>query len=118
MSQKKVARLRRASKTRNRIRRQGILRLCVFKSPRHFYAQIIDQNVGQVVVSASTIEPDFKKQHASGGNIDAAVKLGARLADKARQAGVIEVAFDRSGYKYHGRIKAMADAAREGGLKF
>ena len=100
MSQKKVARLRRASRTRNRIRRQGALRLCVFKSPRHFYAQIIDQNVGQV------------------GNIDAAVKLGARLADKAREAGVIEVAFDRSGYKYHGRVKAMADAAREGGLKF
>ena len=118
MSQKKVARLRRASRTRNRIRRQGVLRLCVFKSPRHFYAQIIDQNVGQVVVSASTIEPDFKKLYANGGNIDAAVKLGARLADKAREAGVIEVAFDRSGYKYHGRVKAMADAAREGGLKF
>ena len=90
----------------------------MFKSPRHFYAQIIDQNVGQVVVSASTIEPDFKTQLANGGNIDAAVKLGARLADKARDAGVIEVAFDRSGYKYHGRVKAMADAAREGGLKF
>ena len=118
MSQKKVARLRRASRTRNHIRRQGVLRLCVFKSPRHFYAQIIDQNVGQVVVSASTIEPDFKTQLANGGNIDAAVKLGARLADKARDAGVIEVAFDRSGYKYHGRVKAMADAAREGGLKF
>ena len=118
MSQKKVARLRRASRTRNRIRRQGVLRLCVVKSPRHFYAQIIDQNVGQVVVSASTIEPDFKTQLGNGGNIDAAVKLGARLADKAREAGVIEVAFDRSGYKYHGRVKAMADAAREGGLKF
>ena len=118
MSQKKVARLRRASRTRSRIRRQGAMRLCVFKSPRHFYAQIIDQDVGQVVVSASTIEPDFKKQLVSGGNIDAAVKLGARLADKAREAGVIEVAFDRSGYKYHGRVKAMADAAREGGLKF
>ena len=118
MSQKKVARLRRASRTRNRIRRQGVLRLCVFKSPRHFYAQIIDQTVGQVVVSAATIEPDFKTQLANGGNIDAAVKLGARLADKARDVGVIEVAFDRSGYKYHGRVKAMADAAREGGLKF
>ena len=118
MSQKKVARLKRASRTRNRIRRKGAMRLCVFKSPRHFYAQIIDQDVGQVVVSASTIEPDFKKQYANGGNIDAAVKLGARLADKAREAGVIEVAFDRSGYKYHGRVKAMADAAREGGLKF
>ena len=118
MSQKKVARLRRASRTRNRIRRQGVLRLCVFKSPRHFYAQIIDQNAGRVVVSASTIESDFKKQLVNGGNIDAAVKLGARLADKAREAGVGEVAFDRSGYKYHGRVKAMADAAREGRLKF
>ena len=118
MSQKKVARLRRASKTRNRIRRQGAMRLCVFKSPRHFYAQIIDQDIGQVVASASTIEPDFKKQLASGGNIAAAVKLGARLADKALEAGVREVAFERSGYKYHGRVKAMADAAREGGLKF
>ena len=118
MSQKKVARLRRASKARNRIRRQGAMRLCVFKSPRHFYAQIIDQDVGQVVVSASTIEPDFKQQRASGGNIHAAVQLCGSLANKAREAGVIEVAFDRSGYKYHGRVKAMADAAREGGLKF
>ena len=118
MSQKKVARLRRAAKTRNRIRRQGVLRLCVFKSPRNFYAQIIDQNAGQVVVSASTIEPDFKKQIVNGGNVDAASKLGARLADKAREAGVKEVAFDRSGFKYHGRVKAMAEAAREGGLKF
>ena len=118
MSQKKVARLRRASRTRNRIRRQGVMRLCVFKSPRHIYTQIIDQNLGQVVVSASTIEPDFKKEIKSGGNIDAAVKIGARLADKAREAGVVEVAFDRSGYKYYGRVKAMADAAREGGLKF
>ncbi len=118
MSHKKNARLRRASKARHRIRRLGAMRLCVFKSPKHFYAQIIDQDVGQVVVSASTIEPDFKKKLASGGNVDAAVKLGARLADKAREAGVREVAFDRSGYKYHGRVKAMADAAREGGLKF
>ena len=118
MSHKKNARLRRASKARHRIRRLGAMRLCVFKSPKHFYAQIIDQDVGQVVVSASTIEPDFKKQLASGGNVNAAVKLGARLADKAREAGVREVAFDRSGYKYHGRVKAMADAAREGGLKF
>ena len=118
MSQKKVARLRRASRSRNRIRRQGVMRLCVFKSPRHFYAQIINQDIGQVVVSASTIEADFKKQVTSGGNIDAAVKLGVRLAEKAREAGVSEVAFDRSGYKYHGRVKAMADAAREGGLKF
>ena len=118
MSQKKVARLRRASRTRNRIRRQGVMRLCVFKSPRHFYAQIINQDLGQVVVSASTIEPDLKKQLTGGGNIEAAVKLGTRLVDKALEAGVREVAFDRSGYKYHGRVKAMADAAREGGLKF
>ena len=118
MTTKKQARLRRSSKTRARIRRLGSYRLCIYRSPRHVYAQIIDQSIGQVVVSASTIEPDFKKQLASGGNIDAAVKLGARLADKAREAGVREVAFDRSGYKYHGRVKAMADAAREGGLKF
>ena len=116
MSQYKVARLRRASRTRNRIRVQGALRLCVFKSPRHFYAQIIDQNVGQVVVSDSTIEPDFKTQLANGGNLDAAVKLGARLADKARDAGVIEVPLDRSGYKYHGRDQALADAHREAGV--
>lgn len=118
MSQKKAARSRRASKTRNRIRRQGALRLCVFKSPRHFYAQIIDQDQDRVVVSASTTEREMKEKLATGGNIEAAGVLGQRLAQKAILAGVTEVAFDRSGFKYHGRIKAMADAAREGGLKF
>ena len=118
MSQKKVARLRRASRARNRIRRQGVMRLCVFKSPRHFYAQIIDQDQGRVVVSASTTQSDFRKQHSYGGNIEAAGALGKHLAEKALEAGVNKVAFDRSGFKYHGRIAALADAAREAGLSF
>ena len=118
MSNKKVMRLRRASSTRNRIRRQLGMRLTVYKSPRHFYAQIIDQEQGRVVVSASTTQSEFRKLHGYGGNIGAAGALGKHLAEKALGAGVEKVAFDRSGFKYHGRVKAMADAAREAGLKF
>ena len=118
MSEKKTMRMRRASKTRSRIRRQRGMRLTVFRSPRHFYAQIIDQDQGRVVVSASTTQSDFRKQHSYGGNIEAAGALGKHLAEKALGTGVHKVAFDRSGFKYHGRIKAMADAAREAGLKF
>ena len=118
MSNKKVMRMRRASKTRSRIRRQRGMRLTVYKSPRHFYAQIIDQEHGRVVVSASTTQSEFRKLHSYGGNIEAASALGKHLAEKALGVGVQKVAFDRSGFKYHGRLKAMADAAREAGLKF
>ncbi|MBO67579.1 MAG: 50S ribosomal protein L18 [Acidiferrobacteraceae bacterium] len=119
MTSRKTSRLRRASKTRARIRRVGANRLSVFRSPRHVYAQIIESGEsGRVLVSASTIEPDVRAKYKNGGNIDAASFVGERLATKAKEAGLSKVAFDRSGYKYHGRVKALADAAREAGLKF
>ena len=97
----------------------GANRLSVFRSPRHVYAQIIEPGAtGRVLVSASTIEPDVRAQYSNGGNIDAASFIGKRLATKAKEIGLSEVAFDRSGYKYHGRVKALAEAAREAGLKF
>ena len=118
MSSLRVDRLRRAGKTRARIRRQGAHRLCVFRSPRHVYAQIIEPSAGKVLVSASTAEREVREQITYGGNVSAAAVVGKRLAEKARDAGIKQVAFDRSGFKYHGRIKALAEAAREGGLKF
>ena len=118
MSSTRVDRLRRAGKTRARISRQGAHRLCVFRSPRHVYAQIIEPSAGQVLVSASTAEREVREQITYGGNVSAAAVVGKRLAEKARDAGINQVAFDRSGFKYHGRIKALAEAAREGGLKF
>ena len=118
MSTRKVARLRRAGKTRARIRRAAINRLSVFRSPQHVYAQIIEPSGGRVLVSASTVEREVRDQMGYGGNVDAAAAVGKRLAEKAKDLGVGRVAFDRSGYKYHGRVKALADAAREGGLEF
>ncbi len=88
-------------------------RLTVFRSLSHIYAQIIDDTTGQTVVSASSVEAK-----ATGGNVKAAAEIGKRLAEKAKAAGVTKVAFDRNGFKYHGRIKALADGAREGGLSF
>lgn len=96
----------------------GANRLSVFRSPRHVYAQIIEPGTARILVSASTIEPDVRAQYRNGGNIDAASFVGKRLATKAKEMGLSEVAFDRSGYKYHGRVKALAEAAREAGLKF
>ena len=120
MFNKKKARLRRSTKTRARIRRLGSYRLCVYRSPRHVYAQIIDEGKAQaqVLVSASTTEREMRDQIKYGGNVAAAQAVGKRLADKAVASGISRVAFDRSGYKYHGRVKALADAAREGGLQF
>ena len=118
MGIRKAARLRRAGKTRVRIRRAATNRLCVFRSPQHVYAQIIEPSGGRVLVSASTVEREVRDQMGYGGNVDAAAAVGKRLAEKAKDAGVRRVAFDRSGYKYHGRVKALADAAREGGLEF
>ena len=118
MDTRKAARLRRAGKTRARIRRDATNRLCVFRSPQHVYAQIIEPSGGQVLVSASTAEREVREQIGYGGNVGAAVAIGKRLAEKAKDAGIRQVAFDRSGYKYHGRVKALADAAREGGLEF
>ncbi|HCY13572.1 MAG TPA: 50S ribosomal protein L18 [Gammaproteobacteria bacterium] len=118
MSDKKAARLKRATKTRSRIRGDRAHRLCVYRTPRHIYAQVIDPSGGQVLASASTLEPEFRKEVVNGGNVVAAGEVGKRIADRAKAAGIVRVAFDRSGYKYHGRIKAMAEAAREGGLDF
>lgn len=118
MSKKKVSRLRRARKTRSRIREQEVSRLSVFRSPRHIYAQVIGNDGGTVLASASTVDPELRKALANGGNRDAAKEVGRMIAEKAKAAGVERVAFDRSGYKYHGRIKALADAARENGLQF
>lgn len=116
MNQKKVSRLRRARRGRMKMRELGATRLSVTRTPRHIYAQVISADGGQVLAQASTLESDLRSEQT--GNVAAAAKVGALVADRAKQAGVKAVAFDRSGYKYHGRIKALADAAREGGLEF
>lgn len=111
-------RARRARKTRAKIVELATSRLCIHRTPRHIYAQVIDATGGKVLASASTLEADVRGQIKHGGNRDAAALIGKRIAEKARAAGVTEVAFDRSGFLYHGRVKALADAAREHGLKF
>lgn len=115
---KKQNRLRRARKGRARIADLGANRLSVHRTPRHIYAQIIAPDGGTVVVTASTLEAEVRKGTKSTGNIAAAAIVGARLAEKAKAKGIDTVAFDRSGFRYHGRVKALADAAREAGLKF
>ena len=116
MSGKKDARVRRAQKSRIRMRQRGTTRLCVHRTPRHIYAQLIAPAGDRVLVSASTLDTAFKG--VKTGNVDAAHKVGQMIAERAKSAGVEKVAFDRSGFKYHGRVKALADAAREGGLEF
>ena len=118
MSDKNRARLRRAKKTRSKIAKLEAVRLSVHRTSQHFYAQIFDQTGQAVLASASTLEPDLKKDLKTGGNCEAAVAVGKSLATKAKEAGIEEVAFDRSGFRYHGRVKAFADSARENGLKF
>jgi large subunit ribosomal protein L18 len=115
---KNDARQRRARKTRARIAEQKSVRLLVSRSNLHIYAQIISACGSKVLVSASTLETAVRKDMANGGNVAAAAAVGKRVAEKAKSAGITEVAFDRSGYKYHGRVKALAEAAREHGLKF
>jgi large subunit ribosomal protein L18 len=115
---KKSSRIRRSRKTRAKIRELGVDRLTIFRTPRHTYAQIISGESGKVVATASTLAKDIKSEVKYPGNVDAAIAVGKAIAEKAKQAGVEIVAFDRSGYKYHGRVKALADAAREHGLKF
>jgi large subunit ribosomal protein L18 len=122
MSDKKISRLRRARATRARIRLARENRLTVFRSNLHIYASVISADGGKVLVTASTIEPEVRSQLAGakgkGGNAAAAKIVGTRLAQKAKAAGIESVAFDRAGYRYHGRVKALAEAAREAGLKF
>jgi len=115
---KKSARLRRARKTRAKIAELKVVRLCVNRTNSHIYAQIIDATGSKVLASASSVEPDVRKDMANGGNAAAAVAIGKRIAEKAKGLGIESVAFDRSGFNYHGRVKALADAARENGLKF
>lgn len=116
MNQKTESRLRRARKTRIRMRKQGVTRLTVHRTPRHIYAQIIAPEGNKVLACASTLDKDLRG--GATGNAEAAASVGKLIAERAKAAGVTEVAFDRSGFKYHGRVKALADAAREGGLEF
>ena len=115
---KNDARQRRARKTRAKIAEQKTIRLAISRSNLHIYAQIISASGSEVLVSASTLEAEVRKDLANGGNIAAAALVGKRIAEKAKKAGIDKVAFDRSGHKYHGRVKALADAAREHGLQF
>ncbi|PID61309.1 MAG: 50S ribosomal protein L18 [Gammaproteobacteria bacterium] len=115
---KKNSRLRRAKKTRAHIRKLGMPRLTVHRTPRHIYAQLIAADGDKVLATASTLGKDIRGSVPNGGNVEAASAVGKSIAEKAVAAGVTEVAFDRSGFKFHGRVKALADAAREGGLKF
>ena len=114
---KKISRARRALQTRKKIASQKINRLTVHRTNSHIYAQVIT-DAGKVLAAASTNEADVRKDLANGGNAAAAAAVGKRVAEKAVAAGVSEVAFDRSGFAYHGRVKALAEAAREAGLKF
>jgi len=118
MVDKNVSRLRRARQTRLKIREVGAVRLTVHRSNSHIYAQITSSVGDKVLASASSAEKEVRAQLKNGGNRKAAEAVGTRIAEKARQAGIEQVAFDRAGYRYHGRIKALAEAARAGGLKF
>ncbi len=115
MSVKNNSRLRRAKKARANIRNQEVPRLSVYRSSKHFYAQILDSLGSKVIVSASTLEKDLK---ISSNNLDGASEVGKAVAERAIKNGIKKVVFDRSGYKYHGRIKALADSARKSGLEF
>jgi large subunit ribosomal protein L18 len=115
---KKIARLRRARSTRSHIRTLGVPRLSVLRTGQHVYAQLFSADGSRVLASASTTQIDVREGLKSNKNLEAAAKVGRAIAEKAKAAGIDAVAFDRSGYRYHGRIKALADAAREGGLQF
>ena len=118
MSDKIESRVRRAKATRAKIRLQRAVRLTVHRSNSHIYAQVIDATASKVLASASTAEKELRGSLKNGGNVSAATEIGKRIAERAKAAGITEVAFDRSGYKFHGRVKALAEAAREAGLKF
>lgn len=117
MKSKTDKRMRRAARIRSKILGIQTRRLCVHRTPRHIYAQIIDPNGSKVLAYASTLEAEVRKEIKSGGNVAAAKLVGRRIAERAKGAGITRVAFDRSGFKYHGRVKALADSAREHGLE-
>ncbi|MCK4833604.1 MAG: 50S ribosomal protein L18 [Gammaproteobacteria bacterium] len=118
MISKKTNRMRRAKRTRAKISELGAHRLTVHRTPRHIYAQVITPDGSKVIASASTVQKAISGDAKYTGNADAASLVGKAIAEKAKSAGVTSVAFDRSGFRYHGRVKALADAAREGGLEF
>ncbi len=117
MIDKKQSRMRRARQTRAKIAELKAVRLAVYRSNDNIYAQVIDP-ASRVLASASTLEADIRKEVGNGRNVKAAAAVGKRIAEKAKAQGVEQVAFDRAGFKYHGRVKALAEAAREAGLKF
>ena len=116
MINKQAARVRRARRSRAKMRELGVYRLSVHRTPRHIYAQVISPEGDRVLASASTLDKDLRG--GSTGNVEAATAVGKLIAERARAAGVSQVAFDRGGFRYHGRVKALADGAREGGLEF
>ena len=116
MSNKKTSRLRRARRGRRKMRELGATRLTVNRTPRHIYAQVTTPAGDRVLAAASTLEKELRG--GSTGNVEAAAKVGSLIAERAKAAGVTQVAFDRAGFKYHGRVRALAEAAREGGLEF
>jgi large subunit ribosomal protein L18 len=116
MSVKNQARLRRARRSRAKISELRVNRLCVYRTPRHIYAQIISASGDEVLASASTLDKSVRS--GKTGNVEAASKIGLLIAERAKEAGISKVAFDRGGFNYHGRVKALAEAAREGGLEF
>lgn len=118
MMKKKIARLRRAKRGRMKTMELETIRLCVHRTPRHIYAQVISADGAKVLTSASTLDKKIQGKVKSTGNIEAAQLVGKILAERALSVGIQKVAFDRSGFVYHGRVKALADAAREGGLLF
>jgi large subunit ribosomal protein L18 len=118
MLTKKEQRLRRSRQTRARIAQQGVARLAVFRTNSHIYANVISGDGSRVLASASTVEKDMRAAVGAGSNVAAATAIGKRIAEKAKAAGIDKVAFDRSGFAYHGRVKALAEAAREAGLQF
>jgi large subunit ribosomal protein L18 len=118
MHAKKAARMRRGRRFRNKARELCAYRLCVNRTPRHIYAQLISPEGGETLASASSLDKDVRAELPYGGNIGAAAVVGKFIAERAKAKGISKVAFDRSGFKYHGRVKALADAAREHGLEF
>ena len=115
---KKITRQRRARRTRMKIRELGAHRLTVHRTPRHIYAQVIDDTAGKTIAAASSLEKDLRGSLKTGADVSAAAVVGKLIAERALKAGVDTVVFDRGGFLYHGRVKALAEAAREGGLKF
>ena len=118
MKTKKQARLERAARTRAKIKTRGMQRLCVHKTPRHLYAQIVAADGSGVLMSVSTLDRSVRDKSGYSGNVETATLLGTALGKRATEAGIKRVAFDRSGFKYHGRVKALAEAARKQGLEF